>query len=203
MKEVLIHLPLRPSISVQETRFANTSGNNTSFQRLLHACDPSKSGASSTCSPAFGHLFNRIKEEFHSSRASVKEELARSSRTLALSLDVWTSENQIPIMGIIGHWISPEFDKRDELPEFTEINGPHSGENLADVVLNMLDELAIAPKLLTITGDNAGNNGTLYDSLHDQLRKKYNNDDGYFRIRPLIRFRGRRSSFPALPISSI
>ena len=48
-------------------------------------------------------LFNRIKEEFYLSRAYVKEELARSSRSLALSLDIWTSENQIAIIGIIGH----------------------------------------------------------------------------------------------------
>jgi hypothetical protein len=143
-------------------------------------------------------LSNRIKEEFHSHRAYVKDELKRSSRTLALSLDVWTSENQIPIMGIIGHWISPEFEKRDELLKFTEINGPHSRENLAEVVLKMLDELDIAPKLLTITGDNAGNNRTLCDSLHDQLLKKYDNDDDRFRIRPLIRFRGRQSFIPCL-----
>lgn len=101
-------------------------------------------------------------------------------------------------MGIIGHWISPEFEKRDELLEFAEINGPHSGENLAEVVLKMLDELDIAPKLLTITGDNAGNNGTLCDSLHGQLLKKYDNDDDRFRIRPLMRFRGRPSFIPCL-----
>ncbi|KAJ5195546.1 uncharacterized protein N7498_008984 [Penicillium cinerascens] len=70
-------------------------------------------------------------------------------------------------MGIIGHWITPEFEKRDELLEFTEINGPHSRENLAEVVLKMLAELDIAPKLLTIIGDNTANNGTLCDSLHD------------------------------------
>jgi hypothetical protein len=34
----------------------------------------------------------------------------------------------------------------------------------------------------TITGDNAGNNGTLCDSLHDQPLKKYDNDDDRFRI---------------------
>ncbi|KAJ5737452.1 uncharacterized protein N7483_002577 [Penicillium malachiteum] len=104
-------------------------------------------------------LSNRIKEEFHSRRAYKKEELARSSQTLALSLDVWTSENQIAIMGIIGHWISPEFDRREKLLESTEIYGPHSGENLAEVVLRMLDELDIAPKLLTITGHNAATTG--------------------------------------------
>lgn len=177
---------------VIQTRQPSTVVEHPAFRALIEA-----TGATLPIKTA-DTLFNRIKEDFQSSRASVKEELARSSRTLALSLDVWTSENQIPIMGIIGHWISPEFDKRDELLEFTEINGPHSGENLADVVLNMLDELDIAPKLLTITGDNAGNNGTLCDSLHDQLLKKYDNDDDCFRIRPLMRFRGRQSFIPCL-----
>ncbi|KAJ5240474.1 uncharacterized protein N7469_002065 [Penicillium citrinum] len=143
-------------------------------------------------------LCNRIKEAFNSTRACVKEELARSSRTLALSLDVWTSENQIAIMGIMGHWISPEFAKREELLEFTDINGPHSGENLAEIVFRLLEELDIEPKLLTITGDNASNNGTLCDSLHEELLKKYDNDDDRFRIRPLMRFRGRQSFIPCL-----
>jgi hypothetical protein len=62
----------------------------------------------------------------------------------------------------------------------------------------MLAELDIAPKLLTITGDNAGNYGTLCDSLHDQLLKKYDNDDDRFCIRPLMRFRGRQSFIPCL-----
>ena len=97
--------------------------------------------------------------------------------------------NRIQIIGIIGHWISPEFDKREELLEFTEIHGPHSRENLAGVVLKMLDELDIAPKLLTITGNNAGNNRTVCDILHDQLLKKYDNDDYCFRIKLLMRLR--------------
>lgn len=177
---------------VIQTRQPFTVVEHPAFRALIEA-----TGASLPIKTA-DTLFNRIKEEFHSSRASVKEELARSSRTLALSLDVWTSENQIAIMGILGHWITPDFEKRDELLEFTEINGPHSGENLAEVVLKMLAELDIAPKLLTITGDNAGNNGTLCDSLHDQLLKKYDNDDDRFRIRPLMRFRGRPSFIPCL-----
>ncbi|KAJ5100906.1 hypothetical protein N7456_006958 [Penicillium angulare] len=143
-------------------------------------------------------LFNKIKEAFNSTRVCVKEELAQRSRTLALSVDVWTSENQIAIMGIMGHWVSPEFAKREELLEFTEISGPHSGENLAEIVFKLLEELDIAPKLLTITGDNASNNGTLCDSLHEELLKKYDNEDDRFRIRPLMRFRGRQSFIPCL-----
>ena len=111
-------------------------------------------------------LFNRIKEEFCKNWTYVKQELASSSRTLALSLDVWSSENQIAIICIIGHWISPEFEKREELLEFTDICGPHYGENPAEIVMRTLEELDVAPKLVTITGDNAANNRTLCDSLH-------------------------------------
>jgi hypothetical protein len=138
-------------------------------------------------------LFNRIKENFWKNRNCVKQELSSSSRTLALSLDVWTSENQIAIMGIMGHWISPEFEEREELLEFTDICGPHSGENLAEIVMRMLEELDVAPKLLTITGDNSANNEVLCDSLHAELLKKYDDKNDQFRIRPFMRFRGRQS----------
>ncbi|KAI2859077.1 hypothetical protein CBS76997_11410 [Aspergillus niger] len=148
-------------------------------------------------------LFTRIKEEFHSSRASVKEELARSSRTLALSLDVWTLENQIAIMGIIGHWICPGFEKRDELLEFTEIDGPHSGENLAEVVLRMLDELDIAPKLLTVTGDNAGNTGRSAIACMISSSRGMIMTMTAFALGLLCGSADDRASFLALPISSI
>lgn len=82
---------------VIETRQPFTVVEHPAFRALIEA-----TGATLPIKTA-DTLFNRIREEFHSSRASVKEVLARSSRTLALSLDVWTSENQLPIMGIIGH----------------------------------------------------------------------------------------------------
>jgi hypothetical protein len=38
---------------------------------------------------------------------------------IALSLDVWTSGHKLTILGIIGHWISSDFEKRQELLEIT------------------------------------------------------------------------------------
>ncbi|PYH28220.1 uncharacterized protein BO87DRAFT_322743, partial [Aspergillus neoniger CBS 115656] len=97
------------------------------------------------------------------------------------------------IMDIIGYWIFPEFEKQDELLEFTEINGLYSGENLVEVILKLLNKLDIMFKLLIITGNNIGNNRIFCDSLHDQLLKKYDNNNDCFYIRSLIQFRGRQS----------
>jgi hypothetical protein len=60
--------------------------------------------------------------------------------------------------------------------EFTELQGTHSGENLANAVENMLVELNLEHKLISITGDNAGNNeamaSELYFSLSDRSREQ-------------------------------
>jgi hypothetical protein len=74
-----------------------------------------------------------------------------------------------------------------------DFQGAHSGENLADSLLTMIHELDIAANLLTITSDNAGNNGTLCDALYTELLKTYDDEEDVFRIKPLMRFHGRKS----------
>jgi hAT family C-terminal dimerisation region/Domain of unknown function (DUF4413) len=143
-------------------------------------------------------LRNRIKDEYHRYRDSVKQELNTTCRTVALSLDLWTSENQLAILGVMGHWLTADFEKKEKLLEFIEIEGIHSGENLSEVLVVMLEELEIAAKLLTITGDNAGNNGTLCEFLQTALLKEYDDEDHEFRMKPLMRFRGRGSFIPCL-----
>lgn len=94
--------------------------------------------------------------------------------------------------------MTPDFENSEELLEFIEIHGPHSGENMAEVLLTTLEELQIAPKLLKIARDNAGNNGTLCDYLHAELLRQYDDEDDRFRMKPLMRFRCRHSFIPCL-----
>ena len=176
---------------VVETRQPFTAIEHPAFQAMFTAVDanlPIKTADT---------LRNRIKDEFDNKRSHLRTEL-ETCHSIALSLDGWTSENQVGILGVIGHWTTEDFEKREAMLEFTEIRGPHSGENLTEILVTMLEDLQIGPKLLTITGDNAGNNGTLCDHLHSELRKKYDDEDDQFRMKPLMRFRGRNSFIPCL-----
>ncbi|KAN0070984.1 Ribonuclease H-like domain containing protein [Elaphomyces granulatus] len=120
-----------------------------------------------------------IDDEFKKQRLRLKDDLSTTCSTIALSLDAWTSSNSLPILAIIGHWLTTEFEYRQQLTtefeywqqviEFTELQGPHSGENLAAAVEACLLELDLVPKLLSITGDNAGNNETMVFDLHRRL----------------------------------
>ena len=116
---------------------------------------------------------NRIAEKFLASRANLIAELEATCSTIAFSLDVWTSENNLPILGIIGHWFTKEFTYMERVLEFKELEGIHFGENLAEVVYILLQELKIKEKLITITADNASNNDTLCSELYDRLLSQY------------------------------
>jgi hypothetical protein len=116
-------------------------------------------------------LRQRLLEDFDQYRVKLKEELAATCKTIALSLDVWTSKNHLPILGVIGHWLTEDFGYRERVLEFTELHGPHSGENLATAIEELLVELDLKHKLLSITGDNASNNERMVLQLFENLQK--------------------------------
>jgi hAT family protein len=137
-------------------------------------------------------LRNHIFDDFVLRRLSLKQELDIDCTTISLTLDMWTAPNRKPIFAIIGHWITPSFDEREEVLEFVEVYGSHTGEALAIVVERLLTELKLKQKLFTITGDNASNNGTLCDALFRTLAKDFDDKQGPLG-RPRMRFHGKES----------
>ncbi|KAK9241907.1 hypothetical protein V1506DRAFT_509965 [Lipomyces tetrasporus] len=81
-------------------------------------------------------------------------------------------KNSLPVLGIIDHWLTEEFDYREKVLEFKELHGPHSGENLATAVEEVLIELDLEHKLLSIAGDNASNNERMALMLSESLQTK-------------------------------
>ncbi|KAM4058309.1 hypothetical protein HRG_006680 [Hirsutella rhossiliensis] len=111
--------------------------------------------------PAFQEMFLAHNTTyFVERREKLKIELQYNCATISLTLDIWTAPNRVPIFAIITHWITPEFEEREEVIEFIELKKSHTGKH--EIVEKTLEELRLKPKLLAITGDNAANNGTLY-----------------------------------------
>jgi hypothetical protein len=86
---------------------------------------------------------------------------------------MWTRKNHLPSLGIIGHWLTDDFQYRENVLDFKELNGSHRGENLAAAVEATLMELELERKLITITGDNASNNETMISTLYESLQMKH------------------------------
>ena len=135
-------------------------------------------------------LTARISIEFELDRQYLIQDLAISSQTIALSLDGWTSKNDISILGVIGHWLTEDFIYKERVLEFAEIEGPKSRENMAGIILDLLQELDIECKVISITGDNASNNETLMDVVESGLLERFPGKDN---LSNTPRFHGQTS----------
>ena len=114
-------------------------------------------------------LRNHIMEEFKLRQDQLRTELQDNCISISLTLDMWTSPNNIPVLGIIGHWYTKDFEEREEVLDFVQVRGEHGGEQLAKIVQEMLRDLLLEHKLFAITGDNASNNNTLCVHLYKSL----------------------------------
>lgn len=138
-------------------------------------------------------IARRIDHEFDIRREQLIEELDQTCQTISLSLDAWTSKNSKAMLGVIGHWLTSDFQYRERVLEFTEIHGIHSGENMAEVLQRLLTELRIEHKLLTITADNATNNECLLSELYLNLTEKFQATNGAPSDTSALRFQGADS----------
>ena len=68
---------------------------------------------------------NCIQGEFSNWRGQLMQELTDSCQSISLSLDLWTSKNQVSFLGV-GHWLTQGFEKKEELLDLVEIEGSHS-----------------------------------------------------------------------------
>lgn len=66
---------------------------------------------------------------------------------LSFTIDAWTSQNQLPFLGISVHWIDKKWELKCTTLDFCVLSGPHTGENLSQKFSDVLDEFNITTKV--------------------------------------------------------
>jgi hypothetical protein len=105
-----------------------------------------------------------IIDQFTVEKEAMQQQLQASRSCIYLSLDSWTSGNHLPILGVIGHTIV-DGQLQEYVLALQEIQGRYTGENLASIVLDILQDYSITYKLGYIQIDNTTNNDTLIAAL--------------------------------------
>ena len=71
-------------------------------------------------------------------------------RLVSLTIDSWTSENQVAILGITIHWIDEDWNLCERVLATEELKGEHSGENMANMVHDVLKDYNLTKKVKTL-----------------------------------------------------
>ncbi|KIK18126.1 hypothetical protein PISMIDRAFT_110060, partial [Pisolithus microcarpus 441] len=81
----------------------------------------------------------------------LRADLSRSEGAILVTADIWLDCNRRPYLGVTAHWIkkltSGHLALETALIAFHRILGLHDGQNLAKVILQLLDHVSIMMKV--------------------------------------------------------
>jgi hypothetical protein len=107
-------------------------------------------------------------ERSDAAKRSILSDINKTTK-ISLTLDAWTANNHLCFLAIKVYFINDKWQLVERLLDFIPMRGSHTGEAMAKEVHNLLTFTNTKHRLLGITCDNAGNNGTLATHLEIQL----------------------------------
>ena len=110
-----------------------------------------------------------IIKEFHQRRLGVIDELQSARSKIHLSFDLWSSPNALSLCGVVAHYLTADLQSRAILIGLKRVKGAHTGENIAEAILQVTNEFGIADKVGYFQADNAGNNDTCVQAILDEI----------------------------------
>jgi hypothetical protein len=107
-----------------------------------------------------------VVESYKQRKQQIRSLLRKSRSCIHLSFDGWTSDNQLPFLAVVGHFMSAKYTVDSILLAFREVKGPHTGANFASIVEQVACEYDISQETIgTFVLDNATPNDACVDTL--------------------------------------
>ncbi|OWT43215.1 transposase-like protein [Pochonia chlamydosporia 170] len=106
-----------------------------------------------------------IRQAFESRRQIIFNLVKDAKSCVHLSFDLWTASNGFHYIGVLGHFVDSQGKERDVLLGLPRLVGPHSGENMASYIKEVIEKYEIGSKLGYFMLDNAESNDTCLETL--------------------------------------
>ena len=102
-----------------------------------------------------------IQRQFDFNKQQIKDQLRTALSYIHISTDLWTSGNNLALLGAIARFVNSQGDLEEVLICLKEVEGSHTGENLSQYILQAIDDFEITPRLGYFQMDNAPNNDVM------------------------------------------
>jgi hypothetical protein len=112
-------------------------------------------------------------------KTELKNELQIRARSkVHLSFDMWTSEgNTMSLMAVVAHSLDKDFINQTKLIALRRLYGPHSGTNMAETLLDVVQEFGVTERLGYFTCDIAESNDTCLKRVLQTTHPDCTDDD--------------------------
>jgi hypothetical protein len=104
---------------------------------------------------------------FEAQKHRIKCEVQSALLRIHFTVDLWTSPNALAILGMIAHYTSESGQLEHSVLALRELDGKHSGQNIASLIMQIINDYGVASKVGYFMMDNADNNDTMMEALSD------------------------------------
>jgi hypothetical protein len=87
---------------------------------------------------------NWIMEAFREEKLRVQQAVQSSISKIHFTVDLWNSKNNLALLGIIAHYFAENGQLRQSVLGLRELEGQHTGENQASLIMKVVEEYGIA-----------------------------------------------------------
>ena len=102
------------------------------------------------------------------------ERFLQSRYRIHLSLDIWTAPSgNTSYLGVVAHWCDIDFKIQTVLIALRPLNDRHTGSNIAQCLIEIIDDYGIGDKVGYCMLDSASNNTTAIEELQPLLISKF------------------------------
>jgi hypothetical protein len=116
--------------------------------------------------PWSSHLIQSTVEQV---RPQVTQKLHMARSKISFSFDAWSSRSHLPFLGIYAHFIDEDHRLATCLLGLKHLKGRHTGENMGDVLAQVIQSYDLSNKIGWFVCDNASCNDTTLRRLGEHI----------------------------------
>ena len=106
-----------------------------------------------------------VLDAFQSRKIQIKDKISRARSKVNLSLDGWRAGNRDEYIAICSHFIDDDFKLIHCLLGFRKVYGAKSGQHIAEIAADVINDYEVGQNLGAFMMDNAGDNDTMLKEL--------------------------------------
>src|SRR5258706_2717386 len=110
---------------------------------------------------------------YEAQKHQIKREVQLALSKVHFTVDLWTSPNALAILGIIVHYTSESGQLDHSVLALLELDGKHSGHNIAGCIMQVINDYGIASKRGYFMMDNADTHDTMMVALTTRMHKQF------------------------------
>jgi hypothetical protein len=138
------------------------------FHAYNQTLNPEAAGFVTT---SHAHVSTKVGQVWANRKDIVQRQVQSALSRVHLSVDIWTSPNNLLFLAICSHFVNSQNDLKKALLGLREVEG-HSGEDQFTTLLPVLQEYGITRNIGAIVADNSSTNDTLCRAVSRYLREE-------------------------------